>query len=414
MEVPVSIFNLPVIIPQENLASFINEKIPKDLYEKEDQNDGLKVSGTRIGQIGVKMVDSEIRYTIQIILEIEKRTLLGKFNAKGIIELDLKTSFILTTAWKVSSTTVLAFYEWKEKPSVKTGLGNLNVKGIADIFLEKNESRICESIDKAIEEQVNFKNIINPVWDKLNESILLPKPLNANFLLRPENLSLSPFKGSLNQIQTLTCIKANPSLDFSLKAANKPLPLPPFSTCDFQDSGFQIYMPVSINYDMATKLATEYLRGQKFEVSGQEVILETIEIGKSEHKLEIALGLSGFIKGVAIVKFIPTLNKNTSEILIQEVEFNLKTKNIFAKGASWLLKKSIIDSIKNNANNALQEGMEKARAVLVEELRSIDLNGNGTLDAQIESIALNDFQIEPTKLSILIFLKGDGQLNVVL
>jgi hypothetical protein len=414
MEVPDSIFNLPVIISQKNLETFINEKIPVDLYEKEDDGDGLIINGKRIGELEVKMVDNEIRYRIQIELNIEKKTLLGSFKASGLIELDLKTSFLITASWSISSSTVLAFYEWMEKPSIKTGLGEVGVKRIANLFLEKNESKICESIDKAITEQVDFKKIISPVWDKMNEKISLPKPLNANFFLHPKSISLSPFKGDQNQIFTLSCIKANPILDFSSGSKADFVPLPSFSPCGNENKGFQIYIPVSISYEMATRLATENLRGQKFEVSGRDIFLETIEVSKSDSKLEIALGLSGFIAGLAVVKFIPNLMEERFEINLEEVEFSLKTKNLFAKGASWLLKNTIIESIKSNANSAVQQGILYAKEALAKELRSIDLQDKGKLDTEIDDIRIEGIQMDETGLSLLVFIGGNGQLGVIL
>jgi hypothetical protein len=118
------------------------------------------------------------------------------------------------------------------------------------------------------------------------------------------------------------------------------------------------------------------------------------------------------IKGIVYATGIPKYNIQNKSIEITEFDFDIKTKDILVKSASWLLnskkfreniEKQLVFSIANQLTEAQKMANE---AVNKNWSNSINLNGN------IKKIEPNTIFVTPNALNLNIITEGNLTLNL--
>ncbi|MCB0662321.1 MAG: DUF4403 family protein [Saprospiraceae bacterium] len=405
---------LPVTIPQDDLEAFINQSLPLDLYTGSEEELGFDVEGTRKGKIEVRMEGHEIFYKLNLAVTVSKSTFLSDIEGKGSLELELKTSFTITENWELDSQTVLEFYEWIEAPKVKIGIATIPVKNITDNFIKRNRERITAAIDKAIKEKVKLQELLLPAWQKLNEPIDIKEPFELHFLMQADSIKLSPPLGKTANIWSHIFLPVDPVLKVGKGVHIHENKLPPFHYHYKREDEFSLRIPAELPYEIATRLATENVRGKELEVQGQTIYIETIHVEQFEGKVSVDVSFSGSLKGVANATFLPAFSSEDNDLVLNEMTFKVKSKNVLAKGAIWLFKERIIHTIRENATYFLNSLKKDIQNIIQRELDALALPDIADLDINLDLFDITQIDVLEDKLIIQTHLTGNGLLKLKL
>jgi hypothetical protein len=157
----------------------------------------------------------------------------------------------------------------------------------------------------------------------------------------------------------------------------------------------KIKLPVETSYSELSRLFTKEMRGMLLYDGKKKVVLDSISLWQSEGKLSIGLLTSGAVKGWIYLKGYPKYDQEKEELFIDELDYQVETKNVLVKSINWLLSGKILPLIKENARYPLKKDLEMLRKDLNKELDQYKLTDQAKLRFKLqtllfESIALNN------------------------
>lgn len=99
-------------------------------------------------------------------------------NEKPIVAeviLNLKSKINLDDGWGINSTTTLEGIVWEMEPSIKIAFVQVNLRKVADNYLEKNQNKITRKFDSLSHELLDTRQIVQRIWNDIQKPIILKK-----------------------------------------------------------------------------------------------------------------------------------------------------------------------------------------------------------------------------------------------
>lgn len=207
------------------------------------------------------------------------------------------------------------------------------------VQLDEAGREIRDSINR-----LNFRPRFQQLWDILNTSIRMH---DIGYLqINPEKLRLSTFYAKNDTLFLSIGISARPLISLSKTIGNRTV-VPDIS--DFnQRNGFNIFVDAVMNYDSLSNLLTRQLYHKRVDMDrvGKYIIIERCEIyGANNEKLIIKLEFSGSDNGTLYLTGSPSFDRQTNELKIKDLDYDIRTRDVLLKTAKWLFNRRIINEL---------------------------------------------------------------------
>ncbi|MFN2458351.1 MAG: DUF4403 family protein [Chitinophagaceae bacterium] len=203
---------------------------------------------------------------------------------------------------------------------------------------------------KAIEDSfgiINLRPYLQQVWDRLNTSYAIPK--FGYIALQPKQFRMENFIAD-NDLLTLNFgITATPQISFV--KPNNPKAIIPDISGSKSPGGFNIHLEAALQYDSLSRVVNGYLINKRFDlmegILKRHVIVKNCKVyGDVYNNLIVEVEFSGSHNGTVYLTGKPEYNENLKKIDIQNLDFDLQTKDFLLKTAKWLFNKQIVSQIK--------------------------------------------------------------------
>lgn len=427
-----STINLPISITVKELESRINQQFSSVLYRDESlEGDNVKVTVTKNGDIGIKAVGSKLSFSIPIHVwalgswEWQACSFCPKLAKSETTNFDMdisvETVLALTEDWKIKTTTV-GNYKWgKTRPSLNIGPISVPLSGIIDLALKPQMSRIAAQLDKEIQNRINIKQYVQKAWNDVQQPILLDHDMNAWLVVSPQEVRITPLTGTNGTLS----MKVGINSFIELVSGDKPAPklnttLPKLITDPALNDDFELDLVGEISYAQATALLKQqvlnkpyYFENNKYEVivrdlalssNGDKVLIDMVVDGKAGRK---KLGGRIFLEGV------PYYDAATSSVRVKDFDYNLKTKNVLLKSASWLANIGFHKRMQEMLVFPLEGQIKDMQKTVQDNLnKSIRLSSGLTLKGNINSITPEGIYLTPHSIKAVVNAKGKLNMTV--
>ncbi|MDR2728457.1 MAG: DUF4403 family protein, partial [Chitinispirillales bacterium] len=205
-----SVVNIPFEIKTSYIEKTVNEQLSGVLYECDTLTLGafknVKVTAKKQGNIKMQLNGNELIYKVPLKITMRFSLTIGALgfshteyqDVEAGITLDLRSKIFLNNDWSLVTVTKPIDYTWTSDPVVKVRFISIPVKPAADFLLSKQFGTIGEIIDKSVSASVNVKELINPLWLKIQEPVALGASETAQNLwlrLTPADVYMSPISG---------------------------------------------------------------------------------------------------------------------------------------------------------------------------------------------------------------------------
>ncbi len=179
-----------------------------------------------------------------------------------------------------------------------------------------------------------FRKQIEEVWNKLSGEF--PAGELGYFYINPQSFSLSSIQFDGKYLNVQTGIRCQPA--FSLKSEQqqkKPLPdMEKIGT----ENGFALFVDASLPYPELNRMAKRMLPDTTFVINGRSFHIDEISFMQAaENKLTTKIRFSGNKKGTIYLTGTPVLDTLKNEVSMPDLDFDIDSKNILVKSASWIL-----------------------------------------------------------------------------
>jgi hypothetical protein len=320
---------------------------------------------------------------------------------------------LVDTTWKLSTITRSDGYTWLSDPVVKVRFLTIPIKPIADLLLTGQEKTISSIIDKQVSEACNVKAMLLPMWSKIQEPVLISKDPAVWLRLSPREVFLTPFIGIDSMIISSVGVKSVVETFFAdSPSCQKCDSLPAFKIPTALDSSFVLNLYSEISYGAATQMLRGLLVGREFKSKGREVIVKDVTMAGVKGYALICMDFIGSYEGRVFVYGRPQYDPSTTTVSIEDLDFDLSTKNFMHKAANWLLHGVIINSVKPYLKFPLKDKLQESKLMAQKMLNNSELSKNIFLSGSIDSLSVGGVRLTDKAIQATVFARGSLQLSV--
>lgn len=195
--------------------------------------------------------------------------------------------------------------------------------------------------------RTNLKPWLQQAWNMMNDVYTIPGI--GYFSLHPKKLRMENISGKGDLLNLNIGISATPIISL-IKPEATASPIPDLSATA-TPGGFNIYLEAALQYDSLSKVLDASLFNKRFDVADglfkKHILIRGTEVkGNDNGDLLITLDFGGSFNGTVYFTGKPVYNAHTKRIEVENMAYDLQTKNLLLKTAKWLFNSRIISELK--------------------------------------------------------------------
>ena len=181
-------------------------------------------------------------------------------------------------------------------------------------------------------------------WDQLNKVYGL---YGLGWLqMNPTKIRINSLSAKNDSLNINIGLSARPIVTF--EKPQEHLTVVPNITDFGSRQGFNIFLDAVLNYDSLTNIISSQLRDKRFDLSSNKyVIIKSCTLyGMDNENLITKVQFEGSEKGIFYLIGKPVYDAATRTIEMKDLDFDIKSKNMLLKSASWLFNRRIITELR--------------------------------------------------------------------
>ena len=406
--------SIPVRIEAFEIERSVNNRISGVLYEDYDYaGDNMMLKLMKSNTINVWFDGQNVFYRVPIGLWMKRNLTITEAEATGEIAVKFKTFFKLNADWKLETYTNVEGYDWIKQPSLKMGL-DFPITSIANFVVEKYKGQLGGMIDQQVQQAFDFKTKIMNGWNVMQIPFLLSPEYKAWLKVTPKTISMTPFYTKDNVLSTTITADAvsevliGPKPVFRLNTT-----LPNYTTSyNYDQNDFVANVHTDMPYTEADSLVKLQLVGKEFIQAGKKIKVEDVHLYGQNDKMVIETKLAGDFNGNVFLTGTPKYDPTTRSIMLDGMDFELKTKNILAKSANWLFHKGMVSLMEKNSKIPIGANLDEMKEVISNSLKSYVITNGVSMQGTVDKLDIDKVYLTPE--SIRISLNSNGKLNLLI
>ncbi len=256
---PPSSINLSVESSAADLAAIINQSLPKELY-KGQGGLGTSVTVRRTGPVVVTASDNFVYLTLPVQLTFSNAFYESYPLRAG---LRFKAKVNVTPDWRLRTELYYTGMSDNLADTFKLGPLSMNPKSLVENITQPVQKLLEPIIDSKINDSVQLRARIAPLWQKAFSPTLVSKEFSAWLKLTPEKIVMTPLYAANNRIRMSIGVITGAEIIVGPKPAAAPVKaLPPVQQFPAFDKSFHIRLATDIFFADLVSCAEPGIAGQ--------------------------------------------------------------------------------------------------------------------------------------------------------
>lgn len=407
-EVPKSILYVPIHLTNDALTGLLQQTLTDlDLRQFKGQQDGLNWSAALSGPVGLQLKGQEIRSGIPLRIQVEKDFGISTVSATGELELNLRTLYHIRPDWTVQTYTNLESHTWVKKPVAKVAGMQVPIGALTDLVLKSSKQQLTRLLDEEIQKALDLRVLLTPLWTALKRPRLISETMQLWFRFEPHVAGIEPFierNGALESavhIEGLTLVKAG-----SEPLLKNPDGMPRYATLENHEDSVHILIHTEIPYLEAERMAEDQLIGKSFSSGNREVTVEGVNLYGQADYMIASVRMAGSYKGQVHLRGKPVMNVRDNVIELQDVDFDVQTRNVLHRSAAWLFKGNIRSSLEQALRFPLEENLGQVRKEINDQLNRLPVGPWIRLSTPGLNLSVHEINLTPEGIAVHLLLSG--------
>lgn len=413
---------MSIDIDVKKLEKSVNRKLSGFIYSGDSLFDiNLSVKVWKVQDFIFDVKNNTIIYKLPLKVSAKYRWKVEKFGlsvsdeyqAIGSISLSFKTSLFINKDWKLFARTESLGYQWIEEPKLNIAGVKLPVTKIADVALKNSQESITKSIDKALSEAVKLQDHVKTAWEMIQKPMLISPQNNIWIKITPNDIFVSPFI-SKNNILTLAFAFETriESVVGTEPISGDYIPVPMFKQISKEPQPFNLNIAADITYDKLAQISKTQLIGKTFTEGNKSITIKELMLYSHDGNVIVAADVEGSIKGRIYFTGKMGYNQATSKLEIIDYDFDIKTKNVLIKSASWLLHGLILKKITPYLSYNIADVLEGAKKEANVQLTKYEIYEGISLVGSLDKLSVTEISMVPGAVRINATLRGNIAIKV--
>ena len=423
---PVSYLSIPFEADLKKMEQLVNQQFRGLIYTDtsfdDNDHDNLMVKAWKISDIKLTMEGNQIFYQVPLSVWIKKKFEIGAFGiglsdtreVTGNVILKFRTRINIQKDWSISTMTFSDGYEWVTTPVLQLAPGiTIPLPFISDLLMEANQKDINKNIDKAFQSSFDLKSNLAQIWNKIQIPIKLSDQYPLWAKITPLEISMVPLQGSISIIRHTIGIKAYTELFYGEEPAYQVNGnIPDLKITSRLDSDFKISLGLNIPFTSINEIAKQQLVGYQYNQGKYKLEVKDIFLFGSGDKLVVALNMEGTIKGTIYLSGSPYYDRETSSLKVKDLDFDIRTKNVLIRSASWIFHQNLLQNLQQKLSFAIGDQLQTAQ----NQLQSF-LDGNKKvqyfgISGTINKPEIGDILITRKSIKAMIIFNGEIKISL--
>ena len=421
----VSVINVPLELKTWYIEEVLNEQVKDLLYECDTLSLGamkpVKMKVWKKDSITIGLDGNELSYRVPLKIWLQFSFTLSALGlshteyqeVEAGIALKFKSKFSILDNWKIVTQTRQDGYEWLSEPVIKVHFITLPIRPLADLVMSQQQAGIGKMVDTVVGSTLDFKKILRPLWHRMQSPIAVSEDPPVWLLLTPQGVSMTQPQGSRGVIRSTLGIKSVAETFIGdPPAATLSDSLPEFISPTRLDSSFVINLYSEISYESASQMMQGFLRGRSFSGGGREVIIQDVNIYGVQGYAVVSLDLTGSYKGKIYAIGHIKYDHASSTVSIEDLEYDLSTKNALHKTAGWLLHGIILSKVQPYLRFPLHEKILEAHLLVQKMLAHREISKNVFISGTIDSLAIGGVTLTDRAIRAVLLARGTMSIAI--
>ncbi len=421
VEVPpsVSTVNIPIRLNAAEIERLLNNKLSGAIYEDNNlEDDGLMLKATKTQNINIKLDGFTMSYRVPLKLWVFKKVLGSKgIEAEGELALNFKTAVNVQPEWWMWTKTELVGQDWIRNMTVKTGLGNIDVKYLADIIIGRSKAMLTETLDKQITQAFQIRPQVEEAWNIMQKPVSIASQYGTWWVkLTPQSVEMTPFTTSGDVLKANIGVQAIAEV---VAGSNGQTPtfrpntiLPQFKMGYNDTDDFGVNLTTDISFAEAEQIAKNLVVGQVFNPGGKTIRVDNLQLFAQNDKMVVSTKFTGDYAGSLYLIGTPKFDAQKNTIYLDNVDYDFQTKDFLLKSANWLFDKTILKKMKEACVFPLDANVLAFKTMMNDQLKNYRMNPNVSIKGAVEDLKVTDIQLQKDKIKIWVTSKGKLNLDV--
>nr|WP_293833536.1 DUF4403 family protein [uncultured Arsenicibacter sp.] len=421
-----STVNVPVSISMKDVQQQINAQINGLIYEDntfEDNNqDNFMVKVWKRQPILVTATggaDSLFHFTVPLKIWAKAGVkVLGFMQTQETqFEMDLRfsTRFSIDPDWAVSTQTKADGYEWITKPTIKLAGFNVPVTSLVGKMIDKNMGTVTQALDQQVRKQIDLKSQVLKAWNLIREPYLISEQYRTWLMVVPKRILITPLRFENNVIRSTIGIEGYTLTNVGARPDVKPaVTLPNLVVVPQVKDDFRIGLLSEASYEEAAKLAGQEFVGKSFSFKdgAYSITITDIDLYGQNENLIIKAGLKGSVTGDIYLRGRPYYDPATKSVSLKELVYDLETKSLLQRAASWLLQGTFAKTLEKNLTIPVGSQIDDMQKMLQLKLQNNQIAKGVVLNGRIDEIRPDQVYLTSSALLAVVYAKGRVDVKV--
>lgn len=269
---------------------------------------------------------------------------------------------------------------------------------------------LCGAIDASVAD-FKLKPYVHDLWN------LVAEPMDIEYVgqlrLQPKAVSVSALQLDGSRLSFRVGMSAQPIITSSGSPAT-PSPLPNLSAYK-KGNGFQVFTDLKLNYDSLSAQVLSYMKDEVFAYGRDSLHLSGLRLfptwQDSVVRLGIQVDVNGTKSGSLYLVGDPSFDPEKKIVRLTRVDYDLNTRNLLVKSASWLLDETVRKNIEENLWFEVGDLFTLTEENLLEALNQRYENG-AVSKGTVQSIELTNWQLRPKTLWLRVRISGELSISM--
>ena len=325
---------------------------------------------------------------------------------------EVVTPIRMSTDWKLRSRTTVRTVEAmtkEERDQCELTFLKLDVTGkVVDAARKLFESK-TKWIDNKVA-TINLREKFEGFWATIQQPIRLTD--TVWLAINPKGVHLGRASGAKRTLTAGVVLTAEPRIVVGRKPEVPATPLPTQVAATETPGGFHILFEGVLAYDVASKLLTEQLRGEKISMGRHSIAVDKLRmfsVGGGKIALEVTFG--GVTSGHVYFIGTPLYDYAGDRLYVPDLDYDVGTANVLVRGLSWLKHDDLRNYLRDKARWPMGGLIKQAHKEVTNGINR-DLSPGVRLSGEVRNIEIAGVHAAPEAVRVRAHADGTVRLDV--